>query len=109
MLMPPAPVAMETEPGEAVMAAHWCSQPLCLDVFFAPLSSASEPRVFSAPLAPIHQTPVCLLVSYPRFLSRRVRWESVFCSVLGGESLRLHPAHVRLPEAPEDGERLAAE
>lgn len=47
----------------------------------------------------------CLLVFFPP----RLRWESVFRHVLGGRSRRLNPAYGRLPEAPEDGEHLAAE
>lgn len=43
------------------------------------------------------------------FFPRRLRWESIFCHVVGGGPRRLDPPDVWLPETPEDGEHLAAE
>lgn len=58
--------------------------------------------IFSYPLLTISS--LCLF-----FPPRCLRWESVFCYVVGDGSRRLDPANVRLPETPEDGEHLAAE
>lgn len=53
--------------------------------------------------------PLFTLPSLRLFFPRRLRWESIFCHVVGGWPRRLDPPDVWLPEAPEDGEHLAAE
>lgn len=55
-----------------------------------------------------HPSGSILAFAYP-LLSILLRWESVFSHVGGGRSRRVHPPHLWAPEAPEDGERLAAE
>lgn len=67
-------------------------------------SNLSEPCTSSFFLT--HFSLYLLSVFFP---PRCLRWESVFCYVVGDGSRRLDPANVRLPETPEDGEHLAAE
>lgn len=43
------------------------------------------------------------------FFSHHLRWESIFCHVVGGRSRWLDPPYFWLPETPEDGECVAAE
>lgn len=90
---------------------------LSLSVFNVPcifLSFLTLPSVSLQSLWTLH----LLIFSYPLltisslclfFPPRCLRWESVFCYVVGDGSRRLDPANVRLPETPEDGEHLAAE
>lgn len=63
------------------------------------LFAHSSPFVFSSPS----------LFSFSSPLPLCLRWESVFCDVVGARFLRLDPANVWHPEAPEVGEHLAAE